>query len=89
VLLIGGRRIAANLAFIGEQSGNGGAGHQTLAIRKARKRSESASAVQTTALGERARATAGREALAAAAAAGIERMIFYATYSRCKKKASD
>jgi hypothetical protein len=74
--MIGSRRVIANLAFIDEQSGNGGARHQTLAIRQKRKSSASVSAAQTIALGELARATAGSVAgCAAAAAAGIARMI--------------
>jgi hypothetical protein len=41
-----------NLALIGEQSGNGSAYHQTLKMRQARTRSASASAAQTTSVGE-------------------------------------
>jgi hypothetical protein len=75
-----------NLAFIGEQSGNGSAYHQTLAMRQARTRIASASAAQTTSVGELLRPPTGVDTGFAAAGAAKGIRIAYATDFKQKQK---
>jgi hypothetical protein len=74
-----------NLAFIGEQSGNGRTYHQTIAVRQARTRSANTSAVQTISVVESLRACV-ETAFAAAGAAGVIRITYAIDWEQKQKR---